>query len=244
MLPGKRPMDNMAVGWDRPQEDEFALALLGLPSPYADLAFPTRPPIYPGSLDLQGLSEASRHRWKRGFYRYLQALTLTDPRRLILKSPPHSCRIPVLLELFPDARFIHIVRNPYVLYPSTMKLWRTFRETQGLEAPSETGLSEHVFSTFNFLFDRLEEGKKLIRSDRFFELKYEDLVANPMSHLQAMYQHLGLGDFDRASPTVQNYLDANKSYERNRHELTPELKAEITRRWGDVILRYGYPLEQ
>src|SRR5687768_18104609 len=44
--------------------------------------------------------------------------------RSILKSPPHTCRVPTLLRLFPDARFVHIVRDPYAVYPSTLHLWR------------------------------------------------------------------------------------------------------------------------
>ena len=43
-MPSRRPMDNMPAGWDRPQEDEFALCMMGQPSPYADIAFPNRPP--------------------------------------------------------------------------------------------------------------------------------------------------------------------------------------------------------
>ncbi len=38
-------MDNMATDWDRPQEDEFALCMLGLPSPYLSIAFPNNPPM-------------------------------------------------------------------------------------------------------------------------------------------------------------------------------------------------------
>src|SRR5205085_7692779 len=34
LMPSHRPMDNMRAGWDRPQEDEFALCMLGQPSPY------------------------------------------------------------------------------------------------------------------------------------------------------------------------------------------------------------------
>ena len=45
LLPGKRPIDNMATGWDRPQEDEFALLTLGLPSPYRRMAFPNQEPV-------------------------------------------------------------------------------------------------------------------------------------------------------------------------------------------------------
>ena len=33
-VPSRRPMDNMPAGWDRPQEDEFGLCLLGAPSPW------------------------------------------------------------------------------------------------------------------------------------------------------------------------------------------------------------------
>src|SRR5204863_6827505 len=44
LLPSRRPMDNMAAGWDKPQEDEFALCMLGQPSPYLTIAFPNHPP--------------------------------------------------------------------------------------------------------------------------------------------------------------------------------------------------------
>src|SRR4029077_5609932 len=42
MLPANRPMDNMPVGWDRPQEDEFALMNLGLGSPALEWAVVNR----------------------------------------------------------------------------------------------------------------------------------------------------------------------------------------------------------
>ena len=45
--------------------------------------------------------------------------------RLVLKSPPHSARIRILKELFPDALFVHIVRDPYVVFSSTVHLWKT-----------------------------------------------------------------------------------------------------------------------
>src|SRR5262249_6045277 len=120
LMPSRRPMDNMAAGWDRPQEDEFALCMMGQPSPYLTIAFPNRPPPCPEAMDLEGLPPRMLASWKRAFYRFLQALTYKDPRRLVLKSPTHSCRIKVLLELFPEARFVHIVRDPYVVFPSTV----------------------------------------------------------------------------------------------------------------------------
>ena len=56
LLPEHRPMDNMPIGWERPQEDEFALANLGIPSPYLKIAFPNEPDHYPEYLTLEGVS--------------------------------------------------------------------------------------------------------------------------------------------------------------------------------------------
>ncbi len=39
-------MDNMAAGWNRPQEDEFAVLALGAPTPYSRMAFPNDPAEY------------------------------------------------------------------------------------------------------------------------------------------------------------------------------------------------------
>ena len=125
----------MAAGWDRPQEDEFALCLLGLPEPVHRSRVPER------SADLPGFARPLRPvagelaRWKRTFLRFLQTLTFRDPRRLVLKSPPHTARVPVLLEMFPDARFVHIVRDPRVVFPSTVRLWKSM--TRGTLLPAD-----------------------------------------------------------------------------------------------------------
>jgi hypothetical protein len=243
LVPGRRPMDNMPAGYERPQEDEFALCLLGQPSPYERLGFPNRPAAGAGALDLRGLSPGALRRWKVAFHRFVQALTLANPgRRLVLKSPPHTCRIGTLLELFPDARFVHIIRDPYVIYPSTLHLLRVIYCLQGLQKPSWEGLEEYILDTFAQVYDRLEEGKRLIGPGRFCELRYEELVRDPVGSVEAVYRALELGDFGPARPGVEAYLAGVRDYEPNRHVLTPAERRTITRRWREVILRYGYAL--
>jgi hypothetical protein len=241
LVPSRRPMDNMAVGWRHPQEDEFALCMMGQPSPYLIIAFPNRPPQYEEYLDLRVPTRALA-RWKCAYWGFLQRLTFKDPRRLILKSPPHTCRIKVLLELFPDARFVHIMRDPYVVFPSTVNLWKSLYRTHGLQKPTFMGLEEHVFTTFLRLYDRLEEGRRLVPRERFFELRYEELVRDPCGQMKALYNHFGLDGFDQFLPHLQDYLAQLAGYETNRYTLTPELEREVTHRWGKVIERYGYPL--
>jgi hypothetical protein len=183
-------------------------------------------------------------RWKQAFLRFLQQITVRDPRRLVLKSPPHTCRIKVLLELFPDARFVHIVRNPYVVYPSTVHLWKALYQKHGLQRPTFAGLSEYVFATFLRLYARLEEGRKLIAASRFYELRYEDLIRDPVREMQALYQHLDLGEFDQVRPRIEAYMRNTAGYETNRYDLSSDLRTEISHRWGDVIRRLGYDLAE
>src|SRR5262249_55015149 len=159
------------------------------------------------ALDLRGLSPTDRRRWRTTFLRFMRELTCKNGgRRLVLKSPPHTARIPELLELFPDARFLHHLRDPSLVYPSTVHLWRSLYWSHGLQRPPYVGLCEYVLRTFVRLYDRLEEGKKYLRPDRFYELKYEDLIRDPLGQLTAIYERLDLGDFASVRPAVEAYL--------------------------------------
>jgi hypothetical protein len=244
LIPSRRPMDNMRAGWDRPQEDEFALCMMGQPSPYLTIAFPNHPPQFEEYLDLEGISPRAKTSWKRAFFRYLQQLTYKDPRRLIIKSPTHTCRIKALLEIFPDARFVHIVRDPFVLFPSTMNMWRALYRAHGMQKPTFKGLEELVFRNFTRLYETLEKTRHLVEPARWHELRYEDLIADPTSEMRKLYEKLQLNEFEQLRPRLESYLAENADYETNRYEIPPELRVKIGQRWGNIMRRYGYPVDE
>jgi hypothetical protein len=243
LLPARRPMDNMAAGWDHPQEDEFALCNMGVRSPYLTLAFPNRPPQDREYLDLEELSPQALARWQRALVWFLKCLTVRDPKRIVLKSPPHTCRIKLLLELFPHARFVHLVRDPYVVYPSTIHLWKRLCRTQGLQIPKFRYLEEHVFDTLSRMYEVFERDRPLIADSRFCEVRYEELVRDPIEQMRMIYERLELGEFEEVLPALQEYLERQADYQTNRYELTEETRAEIGRRWASYIQQYGYSSE-
>jgi hypothetical protein len=243
LLPSRRPMDNMEAGWDRPQEDEFALCNMGVRSPYLTITFPNRPPQDQEYLTLDGLPPAAVARWKAALLWFFKCLTVRSPKRIVLKSPAHTCRIRVLLEMFPNARFIHIVRDPYVIFPSTLNLWKRLYRDQGLQHPRYEGLEEHVYETFLRMYDAFERDRHLIDPARFCEVRYEDLIKRPVEEVRKMYAHLGLGDFAAVQPAVEAYFAEKADYQTNRYKQPPEQRAEIGCRWRTFIEQYGYASE-
>lgn len=235
-----RAMDNMELSLEHPQEDEFVLCMLGQPSPYLTIAFPNRPQQDLRYLDLEELTPRELAAWKQTFFRFVQQVYFRRRRRVVLKNPPHSFRIKVLLDLFPQAKFIHIVRDPYVVYPSTIHLRQSLYRKHGLQRPTFAGLDEQVLSTYLDLYRKLDEGRKVVDPSSFYELRYEDLIADPEVQLRRLYEHLGLGDFEQYRPRLRKYLAEHAQYETNTYELTDEQRAIVTERWGEVIDHYSY----
>lgn len=244
LMPKKRPMDNMATGLDRPQEDEFALCALGVPSPYLNILFPNNPPICPEYLTLRDISDGERKSWLDRFEWLLKALTVACPKRVLLKSPPHTARIKTFLERFPDAKFVHIHRNPYTLYPSTYNLWMKLSRIHGVQIPHGKNLEEKVFSDFERMYAAFDEDVKSLGEDQLVDIAFDELTARPVETLEKIYAKLGLDGFEKYREKFTAFAATQKSYKKNKFEIAPEIKDGITRRWKGYLDRYGYETEK
>jgi hypothetical protein len=241
LLPSRRPMDNMAAGWHRPQEDEFALGNLGVPTPYLAMMFPKLGPVYEEYLDLRELSPRARQRWQSELQRFFQRVTFRDPRRIVVKSPPHTARVRTLLELYPDAKFVHLVRDPYKLFLSTINLWKSLNEVQRMQGLGEQDwVEEYVLRSLERMYAAYEADRGLLAERQVVELQFENLVDQPEACLQEIYTQLELGDFERVLPAFQQHLAKVKNYRQNKYELDDRQRELVQQRWGGYFDRYGY----
>jgi len=240
LLPKQRPMDNMAAGWGHPQEDEFALCNLGVPSIYTRIAFPNDPVEYASFLDMTDIPPDVLDRWCAALRTFVQTLTYSKQKQIVLKSPPHTGRVEVLSKLFPGAKFIHIARSPYSIFPSTRRLWQSLDDVQALQRPHNRNLDEFVFSALERMYNGYERQRQLLDDKHLYELRYEELVRDPVGEVARIYEALDLGDFEPVREKLAEYVRGQKDYAVNRHELEPEIKEEIRRRWAGYFERYGY----
>ena len=240
MFPRKRPFDNMRVGLDRPQEDEIALCNLGLPSPFLTVAFPNRPPQDPKYVDLDELSPRELRRWKATLRRFYQSILFKRGGRLVSKSPQNTFRVKILVDMFPRAKFVHIVRNPYSVFPSTVHFWTTMYNMYGLQQPDFRSLDKDVYETLTAMYRKLQATQPLVNDKRFIELKYEQLVNDPVETMKTLYEQLELNNFQAVRPAFEQYAARSQKYKTNQYELTEEAREEISRNWQTFFERYGY----
>lgn len=243
LLPKRRPTDNMATGWLRPQEDEFAMMAMGADSPYFRIAFPNRPAPDMCLLDMVDVPEKKLRKWKRSLTQFMKLLTFRYPRRLVLKSPPHTGRLAVLKELFPDACFVHLVRSPYEVFPSTRRLWNSLDQVQGLQLSRQEGLDEYVLSSLERMYDSFEVARASIPDSQIIDIRYEDLTSNPLDVLRTIYEHFSLGDFDVVVDRFSDYCEQQKDYQPNQYYLQEDEREQVRLRWAKYFERYGYDLE-
>lgn len=241
LLPATRPMDNMATGWEKPQEDEFALCNLGLPSPYLAWAYPNHGPVSDEYLDLAALPEHDRARWKRIWREFVLRVAARRNGRIVLKSPTHTARVKTILEVFPDAKFVHIVRDPLVLFASTVRLWKSLCAAEGMQSPVEADwIPNHVLDTFVRMYSRFEQDRDLIPPGNLVDVHYESLIADPIGQLRQIYDSLNLDDFTIVEPAIADYARKMRDYRPNQHTLSPEQSERIRQRWAPYFERYGY----
>jgi hypothetical protein len=243
LLPKRRPQDDVPVGFGRPQEEEFAMLMLGEHTPYANHAWPRFGPADSEYLDFKGVSEAEQKKWADAYMWLYRRLALRHGGKpLVMKSPANAARLKLLTKLFPDARFVYLARNPLAAFPSTVKLWRALYSVQGLHNPPylDRWLDDYVLDMFVRLTEDFEADRHIVPQGRLIELRYEDLIEDPIGIMRHLYERLDIGNFATAEGPMRAYLDEQKEHRVSEYEMPLELKRKIVARLGPYIVRYGY----
>lgn len=242
LVPSTRPMDNMRQSFGTPQEDEFAPLLMTLRSLYLGITFPQHEAQYAPYLTFAGVPREEIEEWKGALLWFCKKLTLKYGRRLVLKSPPHTARIRLLLELFPQARFVHIHRDPYRVFQSQQHYFDTAIWYTYLQRPDRSLVDAGILQRYNTLYDAFFHERALLPESRFCEVRFDDLERDPVGQVRRIYEQLDLGRFDAFQPKLRAYADSLVTYQKNDFSPLPESdRKRVATAWSRSFETWKYP---
>jgi hypothetical protein len=211
-------------------------------SPYMDWCFPRSRTGYGRYLSFREAGRAEAAAWSSALLWFLKAVTLRTGKTLVVKSPPHTARVRLILEAFPDARFVHIRRDPYSVYLSTLGLLKAVRPVFRLQLGGGRSDEETVLRIYAETYDAYFTDRPFIPRGQLVEVAYEDLERDPVGQVRAVYEGLRLDDFEPFRPTLDAYLASIAGYRKARHPaLDDPTRQRIAKAWSRSFEEWGYP---
>ena len=172
---------------------------------------------------------------------FLAKLAALSPgKRLLLKNPAHSARIRQLRALFPGAKFIHIHRHPFDVFPSTQKLYSSLLPLLALQRYEHNVIDEHILWSYPELMKRLLDSLEELPSGTVTTVSYKELVAEPAATIERIYRELDIDDFGQARTLIQEAVCQPFQRPATNYDLDETARSCLASRWGPVFDRLNY----
>ncbi len=241
-LPEHRYIDNIPVHPDSPQEDEIAVANMSPLSFYHGIYFPKAfAEFLARGLFFDGCTEKEIEGWKQRFQYLMRKLYLHQGRKpLLIKNPVYTGRLAMLAAMFPEAKFIHIHRNPYEVFLSMRNFYKKLLAEFALQGYDHVDIDEAILTVYARMMAAHEREAAAMPADRYIELRYADLDAEPMETLKETHRALYIPGFEAAEPRYAAYLASVKSFEKNKFDFPEEAAQKVEARLQPFLRKWAY----
>jgi len=171
--------------------------------------------------------------------RNLQLIGLGTDRRWVLKNPSHLFALDALLAVYPDALIVQTHRAPGVAIASVCSL--TAQASAGWSGTFTGGaIGRDQLELWASGLERFAAERTRHDPARFFDVRYEDLVRDPLGTAESVYGYFGLPFSGAAADAMRQLAAGDASPGRPSHRytlsefgLTEETVAE---RFGPAII--------
>lgn len=242
LMPDKRPTDNMELAVDLPQEEEFALANM-MPYTYYNFWFlPRHMQEYCDKYMLfEGITPEELSTFEEVFTRLIKiSLWNTGGTQFLSKNPPHTGRVRELVKMFPNAKFIYLMRNPYTVFESTRSFFTNTIKPLQLQDISAEELEQNILSIYAKLYHKYQQDKSAIPAGNLIEVRFEDFETDALGMTEQIYRTLSLPGWDEARDAIAAYVGRKKGYKKNRYSYDPRTVSLVEQHWHFAIDDWGY----
>lgn len=237
-----RPMDNVEYESDSPSEECFSVANRSTMNVVNILVFPENCREYLRKVVISRCRKEEIKDWENAYTKVVSKTAfINHGKRLLLKSPDNTCHITELLKLYPEAKFVHIYRNPYKVIASTIHMVESVCGFLSLQKMPEMDIIEDmVIKLYETVYREFLIEKQQLDTSNLIEIKYEELIKEPKKYLKKIYQQLGIHGYSRAKQQFDAYIEEQKDYQTNHLKLSPKLREKINERLDFAFVAFEY----
>jgi hypothetical protein len=120
-------------------------------------------------------------------------------------------------------------------------MFRVLVPVQQLHAIDWDELDQILLDNYERALTAYLRHREQVPSGQLAEARYEELEADPVGVLRAVYEQLGIPGFDRAEPSVRAYTNGLSGYRKNRFKPDQATLDLVTERWRFALEAFGYP---
>jgi hypothetical protein len=152
--------------------------------------------------------------------RLLKLLQWRHPKpRWVLKAPSHLSRLRLLFDTYPDARVVITHRDPLRVLASFANVFASLKLMGRDGSDYAADASQLAFGSAH-LCQRLTAERKAgkLPEGRIADLRYADLMADPVAAVRSVYERWGLPFGDALARRIRAHLEARPKDRHGAHE--------------------------
>ena len=238
-MPKERPSDKIKLDVELPQEDEFAVSNYTNISHYNFFFFPNDyKKIYSEAIRFEKNNEKL---WLSKYSEILNRIfQYTRKSKIIIKNPSNTARIKSLLKKYPNAKFIHIYRNPIFVYLSTLKFFSELFPSVNLQNIDNETLKKLIIYNYKEIYKDFYNYKSLIPKGNLIELKFEDFRKNPSIYLKDIYKTIGIEFKNKDLNELSLYLNNQKKHKMNTYTIDKSTLEKLNKEFKFSFKKMNY----
>jgi hypothetical protein len=225
-----------------PEEDEHLLFYIWSTF-LAGFVFPYLDELPPYQYFDTEIPRAQRRRIMAFYQRCIKRhLFATGGRHYIAKNPLFSAKIESLLETFPDARIVYLVRSPLEMLPSTVSLFKYMWRLFSLPPRKYPNCNE-ILAWTKYWYDHPLEVIDREPPDRCMIVKYDDLMQSSDSVIRSIYARFGYPESEALESLLSEAAAdarAHSSSHRYSYEAMGFTREQIVQEFAHIFARFGF----
>lgn len=186
------------------------------------------------------------------FMRYMRWRQRLPIKRFTNKLPRNTLRVPWLLKVFPDAHFVHIIRDGRAVIRSMVRVIEKnnlydrplgqFARPPGWQEYYQNDIYEAHSRQWVGIEETVQKDLEAVPTERVYRTKYEEFILNTRGIMKEICEQFGLDASDAALARYPEHLEnRNAKWPR---ECSPE-QIETMRKWASpMLIHYGYEKDE